>query len=66
VEKKACSFDKATSLVLKRNRYLFDELLDYEDDKSEEESDDKNADDEDSDDSNDDNNEDDLTFISFV
>jgi hypothetical protein len=29
VEKKACSFEKATSLVWKRNRYLFDELLDY-------------------------------------
>ena len=60
VEKKAYSFEKATSVVLKRNKYLFDELLDYEDDKSEEESDDNYADDEDSDDSNDDdNNEDD-------
>jgi len=59
VEKTAYSFEKATSLVLKRNRYLFDELLDYEDDKSEEESDDNNTDDEDSGDSDDDNNEDD-------
>lgn len=59
VEKKAYSFEKASSLVLKRNKYLFDELLDYEDDTSEEESDDNNVDDEDSDDSDDDNNADD-------
>ena len=58
VEKKAYSFEKATSLVLKTNIDLFDELLDYEDDKSEEKSDDNNADDKDSDDSDDDNNED--------
>ena len=58
VEKKAYSFEKATSLVLMTNRDLFDELLDYEDGKSEEESDDNNADDEDADDSDDDNNED--------
>jgi hypothetical protein len=60
VEKKSYSFEKATSLVLKRNKYLLNELLDYEDDKSEEESDDNNTDDENySNDSDDDNNEDD-------